>query len=82
MLTSFLSHAHSYHYYAAAYSEQLFLAYSQEMSMRESIVGDLFTQTNRDTLTIYLSCWLHEPYITHTVNEHLEAMLFDCGLRP
>jgi len=64
------------------YSEELYLAYSQELSLRESIIGDLLSQKNRDTLTVYLSCWVHEPYITSGVNDHLEAMLFDCSLRP
>lgn len=63
------------------YSEELYLAYSQEMSLRESIIGDLLSQSDRDTLTVYLSCWIHEPHITTSVNDHLEAMLFECSLR-
>lgn len=66
---------------AGVYSEEIYLAYSEELSLRESIMADLLSQRDRDTLTVYLSCWLHEPHITSTVSEHLEAMLFECGLR-
>jgi hypothetical protein len=49
--------------------------------MRDSIIKDLLVQKDRDTLTVYLSCWIHEPYLTATVTDHFEAMLLECGLR-
>ena len=66
---------------AGTYSEEVYCAYSQEMSVKEDIIRDLLGQPDRDVLTVYLSCWLHEPYLTDHVNECLEALLIDCGLR-
>ena len=68
-------------FYPGTYAEQIFQVYSQEMSLRESIVGDILQQKERDTLTVYLSCWLHQPYISSESNDQLEAMLMECGLR-
>ena len=48
---------------AGEYSQDIFQAYSQELSVKESIIGDMLRQTDRDTLTVYLSCWLHQPYL-------------------
>ena len=59
------------------YAEEVFQVYSQEMTLRESIVGDILQRTERDTLTMYLSCWLHQPYISRDSNDHLEAMLIE-----
>ena len=63
------------------YSEEIYSTYSHELSLRESIVGDIMKQKDRDTLTVYLSCWLHEPYIGTETTDHLEAMLIECDLR-
>ncbi len=69
------------HYYLGSYAEELYLAYSDEMSLRERILADLVSQEDRDTLTGHLICWIHQPYITDTVSAHLDAMLIECGLR-
>ena len=63
------------------YSQDIFLAYSQELSLKQSIVDDFLIQTDRDTLTVYLSCWLHQPYIDTQSTDKLEAMLMGCELR-
>ena len=67
--------------YPGTYAEEIFQVYSQEMALRESIAGDILQQKERDTLTVYLSCWLHQPYISTESSDHLEAMLIECGLR-
>ena len=64
-----------------AYAEELYQAYSEELSLRQSIIGDILRQTNRDTLTVYLSCWLHQPYIKDYITDQLEAMVIECSLR-
>ena len=51
------------------------------MSVKESVVGDVMRQNDRDILTVYLLCWLHHPYITTECSDKLEALLVDCGLR-
>jgi len=63
------------------YSQEIFQAYSQELSVKESLISDILRQNDRDTLTVYLSCWLHQPYIDIHSNDKLEAMLLECGLR-
>ena len=51
------------------------------MCVKESVVGDLTRQKDRDVLTVYLLCWLHQPYITTQCSDKLEALLMDSGLR-
>ena len=65
----------------ASYFADLFEAYSQDMCVKESMVGDITRQNDRDILTVYLLCWLHQPYITTQCTEKLEALLIDSGLR-
>jgi hypothetical protein len=64
-----------------SYFVDLFRAYSEDMCVKESVVGDLTIQNDRDTLTVYLLCWLHQPYITPQCSDKLEALLIDSGLR-
>lgn len=64
-----------------SYFEAVYSAYSQEASLRENITTDILKQTDRDTLTVYLSCWLHEPYVGYEAKEKLEALLTESGLR-
>ena len=68
-------------FFPGTYAEEIFQAYSQEMTLRENIVKDILQQTERDTLTVYLSCWLHQPYVSRDINDRLEAMLIECSLR-
>ena len=63
------------------FAEGICRVYSQEMTLRENILSDILKQKDRDTLTVYLSCWLHQPYINSESSVHLEAMLTECGLR-
>ena len=66
---------------AGEYSQDIFQAYSQELSVKESIIGGMLRQTDRDTLTVYLSCWLYQPYLDSHSSDRLEAMLVECGLQ-
>ena len=51
------------------------------MCAKESMVNDIMKQNDRDILTVYLLCWLHQPYINHKCSDKLEALLIDSGLR-
>ena len=66
---------------AGSHFEVVYKAYCQEISLREKILGDMIQQSCRDTVTMYLSCWLHEPYIGAECTESLEALLIDTNLR-
>ena len=67
--------------FSGSHFADLFQAYSEDMSVKESVVGDVMRQNDRDILTVYLLCWLHHPYITTECSDKLEALLVDCGLR-
>ena len=45
-------------------------------------MSDLLMQNDRDTLTVYLSCWLHQPYLGEKTSDKLEILLMETGLRP
>eukprot|EP00731_Ephydatia_muelleri_P023077 Em0015g660a len=66
----------------ASCADSMTLDYSQELSLKRNIVGDLLRgQRNRDTLKVYLSCWIHQPYLSNHVVDQLEALLIEAGLR-
>lgn len=66
----------------ASCADSMTLDYSQELSLKRNIVGDLLRgQRNRDTLKAYLSCWVHQPYLSNHVIDQLEALLIEAGLR-
>lgn len=64
-----------------SYAEELYTAYSQELSLKQSILGDILQQSNRDTLTVYLSCWLHQPFVDSNAEDKLEALVIEARLR-
>ena len=65
----------------AAHADDIFQAYSEELFIRQRMVEDVLVQSNRDTLTVYLSCWLHQPCLTDQVQDKLESLLIETGLR-
>lgn len=66
---------------AGSYFTDLFRAYSEDMCAKESMVNDIMKQNDRDILTVYLLCWLHQPYINNQCRDKLEVLLVDSGLR-
>ncbi len=60
---------------------EVFMAYSEEMSLKEEILADILVQKNQDTLAVYLSCWLHQPFLSPNFTVKLEALLTEVGLR-
>ena len=65
----------SYFCCTAQNAEDIFQAYCEELQLKQSILEDLLHQTNSDTLTVYLSCWLHEPCLTDTVKDKLQTLI-------
>ena len=60
---------------------ELFQAYSEELSLKEEIVKDILKQDNRDTLMVYLSCWLHQPFLSSDLTDKLKGILVAAGLQ-
>ena len=66
----------------ASCADSMFLDHSQELSLKRSIVTDMLRgQRNRETLRTYLSCWIHQPYLSSHTGDQLEALLIETGLR-
>ena len=66
----------------ASCADSMLLDYSQELSLKRSIVSDLLRgQNKRDTLKAYLSCWIHQPYLSSQIGDQLESLLIETGLR-
>ncbi|XP_062503102.1 cyclin-dependent kinase 2-interacting protein-like [Corticium candelabrum] len=61
--------------------EQLYDIYTHELAVKETIIGAIPDEQNRDTLTLYISTWLHEPYIDESSIILLESMLIETGLK-
>ena len=70
-----------YLYLLAECASHLYQSYSEEQHLRKVICDDIFSIRDKDTMTVYLSCWLHNPCISNEVEIKLESMLIDIGLR-
>lgn len=58
--------------------EDILQVYSEELSIRQSILTDL-TVDNTDIQTVYLSVWLHQSILSDNVWNMLECLLIDCA---
>ena len=63
------------------YVGDIYLCYCEEQHLYRCIVDDVLKQKNRDTLLVYLSCWIHEPCISEDMKMKLESLLIDSGLK-
>lgn len=55
--------------------------YTHELAVKETIVDSVPEEQDNDTLTLYITTWLHEPYIEQSATSLLESMLLETGLR-
>ncbi|MEQ2303477.1 hypothetical protein AMECASPLE_017370 [Ameca splendens] len=63
-------------------SRVLLAAFSQELKLKQMILQELAHTTVSDLPMIYLSCWLHQPFIPAQTRLTLEALLLETGHRP
>ncbi|XP_026194968.1 cyclin-dependent kinase 2-interacting protein isoform X2 [Anabas testudineus] len=56
--------------------------YSQELKLKQTILQELAHTTTSDLCMVYLSCWLHQPFIHPQTRLTLEALLLETGHRP
>nr|XP_033809052.1 cyclin-dependent kinase 2-interacting protein [Geotrypetes seraphini] len=55
--------------------------YRQEQLLKETIVHELAHNTDQDLMMVYLSAWLHQPYLENNIRVLLESMLLETGHR-
>ncbi|KAJ7990939.1 hypothetical protein DPEC_G00292080 [Dallia pectoralis] len=63
-------------------SSKLYEAYSQELTLKRAILQELAHTTNPDLTMVYMSCWLHQPYVDDSAKLLLETLLLETGHRP
>ncbi|KAM4542090.1 cyclin-dependent kinase 2-interacting protein [Odontesthes bonariensis] len=59
----------------------LLAAFSQELQLKQIIVQEIAHSTTSELCVVYLSCWLHQPFIPTQTRLTLEALLLETGHR-
>uniref|UniRef100_S4RGL5 Cyclin-dependent kinase 2 interacting protein n=1 Tax=Petromyzon marinus TaxID=7757 RepID=S4RGL5_PETMA len=62
-------------------SAQLQAQYSEELRLRRVLVAEMAHAPSPNLSMVYLSAWLHQPYVTDAAKLALEAMLTETGHR-
>ncbi|XP_040055073.1 cyclin-dependent kinase 2-interacting protein isoform X2 [Gasterosteus aculeatus] len=57
-------------------------SFSQELKLKQTILQELAHTATSDLSMIYMSCWLHQPFITPQTRLTLEAVLLETGHHP
>ncbi|KAM6917163.1 cyclin-dependent kinase 2-interacting protein isoform 2-T2 [Lycodopsis pacificus] len=57
-------------------------SFSQELKLKQTILQELAHTATSDLCMVYLSCWLHQPFITPQTRLTLEALLLETGHHP
>ncbi|XP_076604368.1 cyclin-dependent kinase 2-interacting protein isoform X2 [Chaetodon auriga] len=63
-------------------SRVLLESFSQELKLKQLILQELAHTADSDLCMVYLSCWLHQPFVPAQTRLTLEAMLLETGHRP
>ena len=62
-------------------SEKLLSMYSKELVLKEKLIPEFIRTEDRETLMLYISLWLHEPYLEDSHKLLLESMLIEAELK-
>ncbi|KAM7402823.1 hypothetical protein PAMA_003648 [Pampus argenteus] len=57
-------------------------SFRQELQLKQTILQELAHTVTSDLSMVYLSCWLHQPFIPPQTRMMLEALLLETGHRP
>lgn len=57
------------------------MIYRKELDLKEKLFPHFTRTRDRNELMVYLSLWLHEPYLSDEKDVLLESMLIETGLR-
>ncbi|KAM9707926.1 cyclin-dependent kinase 2-interacting protein isoform 2-T3 [Menidia menidia] len=60
----------------------LLAAFGQELKLKQTIGQEVAHTTSPDLSLVYLSSWLHQPYVPPKTRLTLEALLMETGHRP
>ncbi|KAF7704270.1 cyclin-dependent kinase 2-interacting protein [Silurus meridionalis] len=60
-------------------SSKLYEVYKQELALKRTILREVAHTANPDLCMVYLSCWLHQPYIQDNTKILLESLLMETG---
>ncbi|XP_069567683.1 cyclin-dependent kinase 2-interacting protein isoform X1 [Brachyistius frenatus] len=63
-------------------SRVLLDAFSQELRLKQTILQEIAHTVTSDLCMVYLSCWLHQPFVPSQTRLMLEALLLETGHRP
>ncbi|XP_034531115.1 cyclin-dependent kinase 2-interacting protein isoform X2 [Notolabrus celidotus] len=63
-------------------SRVLLEAYRQELRLKQMVLQEVAHTATSDLCMVYLSCWLHQPFIPTQTRLTLEALLLETGHRP
>ncbi|KAK3730350.1 hypothetical protein QZH41_014845 [Actinostola sp. cb2023] len=62
-------------------SQKLYSMYGKELTLKQKLCSHFTRTKDRNELFVYLSLWLHEPYLNDEKDVLLESMLIETGLR-
>lgn len=62
-------------------AEKLVSMYYQELTLKEKIWPEYTRSQNRNMQLVFLSLWIHQPYLEESHKTVLESMLLEVGLR-
>ncbi|TWW72368.1 cyclin-dependent kinase 2-interacting protein [Takifugu flavidus] len=63
-------------------SRALLESFTEELKLKQMIQEELAHTWSSDLCMVYLSCWLHQPFIPPDARLTLEALLLETGHRP
>lgn len=63
-------------------SRALLESFSEELKLKQTIQEELAHTWSSDLCMVYLSCWLHQPFVPPDTRLSLEALLLETGHRP
>ncbi|CAF89618.1 unnamed protein product, partial [Tetraodon nigroviridis] len=63
-------------------SRALLESFSEELKLKRMIQEELAHTGSSDLCMVYLSCWLHQPFVPPDTRLSLEALLLETGHRP
>uniref|UniRef100_H2SH69 Cyclin dependent kinase 2 interacting protein n=1 Tax=Takifugu rubripes TaxID=31033 RepID=H2SH69_TAKRU len=63
-------------------SRALLESFTEELKLKQMIQEELAHTWSSDLCMVYMSCWLHQPFIPPDARLTLEALLLETGHRP
>lgn len=63
-------------------SQVLLDSFRQELLLKQTILQEVAHTVTSDLCMVFLSCWLHQPFIPTQSRLRLEALLLETGHRP